>query len=597
MIHKHNVNNELNIIHSRSPKNFFNYANKKLCSHSKLGPLIDTNGICQTDDQTKCEILNEFFSSVFTNDNGILPMVSKQTLNISSNKIDFSQSVIIKAIKKLKASGSAGPDLFPALFWRNAAPGVALPLSIIFSNSFALSTLPDEWRLATVIPVFKKGSPSNPNNYRPISLTCIPCKIMESIIKDHMINFLNSNDILSANQHGFTSNKSTFTQLVECLHDWSSAAELHLPVHIIYIDFKKAFDSVSHLKLIHKLNHLGFSDNIILWISSFLKDRYQRVKCGNAFSNLRPVTSGVPQGSVLGPLLFTLFINDLAKKHLNCEIKLFADDLKIYKIIRSPIDREILQDALNIISNWSDSWQLPISVSKCACLVLNGTDKSFNYVLSGQSLPYVDSCADLGITIDNVLSFVQHISCIVSKAKARASLILKCFISNDANTLVKAYTVYVRPLLEYNCAIWSPFFKKDINLVESVQRYFTRCVFRRLNMPIVSYDERLTYLGLLRLEKRRIINDLVETFKLCKGYSCLNTSKYLCFASYHSTRGHPYKLFVHRINNRVHRHFLFNRVINIWNSIPSHYFNTNLISCFKSKLQTFDFSAYMLGRI
>ena len=219
MIHKHNVNNELNIIHSRSPKNFFNNANKKMCSHSKLGPLIDTNGICQTDDQTKCEILNEFFSSVFTNDNGILPMVSKQALNISSNKIDFSQSVIIKAIKKLKPSGSAGPDLFPALFWRNATPGVALPLSIIFSNSFALSTLPDEWRLATVIPVFKKGSPSNPNNYRPISLTCIPCKIMESIIKDHMINFLNSNDILSANQHGFTFNKSTFTQLVECLHD------------------------------------------------------------------------------------------------------------------------------------------------------------------------------------------------------------------------------------------------------------------------------------------------------------------------------------------------------------------------------------------
>ena len=158
MVHKHNVNNELNIIYSRSPKNFFNYAHKKLCLHSKLGPLIDTNGICQTDDQTKCEILNEFFSLVFTNDNGILPMVSKQTLNISSNKIDFSQSVIIKAIKKLKASGSAGPDLFPALFWRHAAPGVALPLSIILSSSFALSTLPDEWRLAIVIPVLKKAA-------------------------------------------------------------------------------------------------------------------------------------------------------------------------------------------------------------------------------------------------------------------------------------------------------------------------------------------------------------------------------------------------------------------------------------------------------
>ena len=208
------------------------------------------------------------------------------------------------------------------------------------------------------------------NSYRPISLTCIPCKIMDSIIKDHMLTFLNANILISANQHGFTPNKSTLTQLVECVHDWASAVESRSPVYIIYIDFKKAFDSASHTKLLYKLDRLDFSNKLIFWISSFLSSRYQRVKCGSSFFEFKPVTSGVPQGSVISPLLF-LFINDLAKKELNCQIKLFAEDLKIYKVICSPLNCEILQCALNAISNWSDVWQLPIAVTKCACLVLN----------------------------------------------------------------------------------------------------------------------------------------------------------------------------------------------------------------------------------
>ena len=171
----------------------------------------------------------------------------------------FIPFVVSRAIQKIKSSDSAGPDGLPVLFWKKAAAGVAFPLSIIFNNSFMSSSVPDKWRLATVIPVFKKSCPSSPNNYRPISLTCIPCKIMESIIKDHMLTFLNANNLISANQHGFKPNKSTFTQLVECVHDWTSTVESRSPVHIIYIDFKKAFDSVSHTKLLYKLDRLGFS--------------------------------------------------------------------------------------------------------------------------------------------------------------------------------------------------------------------------------------------------------------------------------------------------------------------------------------------------
>ena len=161
----------------------------------------------------------------------------------------------------------------------------------------------------------------------------------------------------------------------------------------------------------------------------------------------------------------------------------------------------------------------------------------------------------------------------------------------DAGTLV-------RPLLEYNCAIWSPHFKKDINLVEGVQRYFTRCIYHRLSLPIVPYDERLATLGLSRLETRRIICDLMETFKLCKDYSSQDIFSYLTFSNYEPTvtRGHQYKLFNNRYVNRVNRQFLFNRVIAIWNGLSCHYFNTNIVSCFRRYLESHNFSAYLLGR-
>ena len=257
----------------------------------------------------------------------------------------------------------------------------------------------------------------------------------------------------------------------------------------------------------------------------------------------------------------------------------------------------MLQYALNAISNWSDVWQLPIAVTKCACLVLNSVEKfCHNYMLCGQCLPFADSCVDLGIKVNSKLSSVQHISNFVSKAKERCSLILKCFLTNNVNTLVKAYTVYVRPLLEYNCAIWSPCFKKDINLIESVQRYFSRKVYSKLMLPDTCYNNRLLNLGLQRLETRRIIRDIVKTFKLCKGFSCLKMSAYVSLATYKSTRGHRYKLFVNRVHSRVHGHFLSNRIVNIWDVLPSCYFNTNIVSCFKSKLEQFNFSPYILGR-
>ena len=271
-------------------------------------------------------------------------------------------------------------------------------------------------------------------------------------------------------------------------------------MHVIYIDLKKAFDSVSHTKLLYKLNRLGFSNELIFWISSFLSSRFQRVKYGSLFSDFKPGTSGVPQKNVIDPLLFSLFINDLAKKELNCQIKLFANDLKIYKVIRSPFDCEMLQCALRYI----ELVKCLANTNYChkvACLVLNRVEKCYhNYILCEQCLPFVILWVDLGINVDSKLLFVQLISIVVSIAKARCSLKHKGFSTNDANTSVKAYSVYVRLLLEYNCAIWSPCFKKDINLIKSVQLYFTRKTYHKLILPDTCYNNRLFNLGLQRFE-------------------------------------------------------------------------------------------------
>ena len=246
LIYKYNIKKESSALNSRNSKCYFNYVNKKLHSCYTSGPFINADGTKSIDDSKKSNILNDFFASVSTNDNGNMPTLPKETVHTSGHII-FTPFAVSRAIQKIKLSGSAGPDGLPALFWKKAAASVAFPLSIIFDNSFMSSSVPDEWPLATVIPVFKKGCPSNPNNYRPISLTCIPCKIiMESIIKDHMLTFLNTTNLISANQHGFTPNKSTFTQLVECAHDWTSAVESCSPVHVIYIDFKKAFDCLPY---------------------------------------------------------------------------------------------------------------------------------------------------------------------------------------------------------------------------------------------------------------------------------------------------------------------------------------------------------------
>ena len=239
-------------------------------------------------------------------------------------------------------------DGMPGFFLKRIALPIALPLSIILNDSFATGQLPDVWKSAIISAIHKKGSKSQAINYRPVSLTSFVCKLMESIIKNHMMSFLNKEKLLSSKQHGFMPQKSTVTQLVHCNSVWQWARNSKVTTEFIYLDFSKAFDKVPHDKLFKKLRCYGISENVLEWIKSFLSDRTQVLKVENTRSNTMSVLSGIGQGTCLEPLAFILYINDLASV-LDGRVQFakFADDLKIWREVKSDIDQEQLQNLVS----------------------------------------------------------------------------------------------------------------------------------------------------------------------------------------------------------------------------------------------------------
>ena len=328
-----------------------------------------------------------------------------------------------------------------------------------------------------VTPLFKKGHSTDVSNYRPISLTSMCCKIMESVIKDDILDHLLSNGLISRHQHGFLARRSTGTQLLDCFNDWTLNIENKQSFNVTYIDFAKAFDSVVHCKLILKLMSYGIGGSlyILFWIQHFLTDRFQFVCIDGFYSSTVRVVSGIPQGSVLGPILFIIFINDVCDIIVgNTSCKLYADDIKLYASVDLNGFSSDLQASLDNVLLWSNSWQLKVNISKCNVLRIGRNCVLGDYTFNCDVLSRVDQAADLGLTVTKNLSFSGYINECSSKAFSRSFLIFKGFSSRNSQLLVKAFTTYVRPLLEYNTYIWSPNDVYNITKIENVQRRFTK---------------------------------------------------------------------------------------------------------------------------
>ena len=465
---------------------------------------------------------------------------------------------------------------------------------MIFQESLNSGFIPEDWRKGVIVPIYKRnGKPTEVASYRPISLTSVVSKLLERILHTYMEQYLLSNSLICRNQHGFLKRKATATNLLECMNDWTKSVDNKCPVDAIYVDLAKAFDSVSHPKLMFKLKEIGFGGGVLEWLRSFLCSRVQCVRVQNFLSPYEPVLSGVGQGTILGPLIFLVYVNEVMTVPLsNSCLKLYADDAKLYGEAKSIPEAREIQSDLDKVSTYFNDWQLNVNVDKCEVLHLGYGNPNFQYVISNADLPQVSFCRDLGILISNDFNSLKHCTQISRNAYFKLKQFQMCFSCSDVNFQVFVFKTYIRPLLEYNTHIWSPHLIRDINTVENVQRRFTKFLPGMRNRP---YTARLERLELESLEVRRIRYDLIFFYKMVNGVMDVDVSEFVSFNT-NNTRGHAFKVnsMFSRLNCR--KYFFVNRTINLWNSLPANIAESESLAIFKNKIVTYDLTAYCRGR-
>ena len=565
-----------------NPRAIYKYINTRLKTRSTIPDLIKEDGSLTANDTEKTQTLNKFFCQVFTQENDNPPDLTPELLpGITEHEpLTFTVELIEKKLRKLDANKAAGPDGLHPRVLKELASVLASPLSQIMQKSLDSHTTPKQWKLAHISPIFKKGDKQLPSNYRPVSLTCILCKLMEAVIRDSVMDHLEENNLLSQHQHGFVRKRSCATQLLQCLDEWTKAVDDGDQTHIIYLDFSKAFDSVPHKRLIMKMRQYGIQSDILQWCKSFLTNRQQKVVVNGQHSQWASVMSGVPQGSVLGPLMFVIFINDLPDVVESC-VKLFADDVKLFRRTRTTEDKDKLQTDLDNLEDWADKWKMRFNPQKCQVLKLGQQPEPtpITYKLSGHDLETVTSIRDLGVQVNSRLNFHEHISQQVIKANRILGMVRQSFRHLDHPTFTKLYTGLVRPHLEYCHHIVQIQHEQDWKLIESVQRRATKLLAGLRELP---YEERLAKLRLPSMHYRLRRGDMIEVYKYLNGL--INAPLPFERDLSDRTRGHQWKLKKPTCRTSLRLNFFSYRIINDWNNLPEYVTEAPSINAFKSRL-------------
>ena len=564
-------------------KTFYSYSRGKMRCKVKVGPIEDENGVLQTDDSKQAEILNNFFTSVFTKEDlRDRPEPEMRFTDKPENKLtdlEITPDMVLKKLRGLKPGKAPGVDCISSNFLIEAAESLAIPLAMIFQSSLDSSVVPEGWKQANVVPIFKKGQKSKAGNYRPVSLTSQVGKIFESIIRDAINKHFDTYDLINDSQHGFSKGKSCLTNLLVFIEDISRMLDEGKDVDIVYLDYAKAFDKVPHKRLIDKLRAHGVDGKVLFWIEEWLNGRKQRVMLNGIASSWSEVTSGVPQGSILGPTLFLVFINDL-EDDMKTNVLKFADDTKIYGEASSTDGRDKLQHDLDTAGKWSESWQMTFNVDKCKTLHTGSKNVHHTYSLNQRQLNETETEKDLGVLMHKSMSFSEQCHEAAKKANRVAGQVMKTMTNKSKEVIVPLYKALVRPHLEYCVQVWNPFLRKDIDLLEKVQRRTTK---RIKGLNNLSYDERLKVCNLPRLEDRRKRGDLIETFKIMKGFEKVPKERFFQRGS-NQCRGHSEKLFKERPNSRQRQKIFSQRVISEWNALPQRVVDSKTIDQFKNRL-------------
>ena len=559
---------------------FYGYVKSQTKRKCSIPSLKKQDGSLATSDLDKAIEFSNYFSTVFTEDNNVTPIFNYDS-NSRLEQFTCDVRTMIKVVLKLKSNSSPGPDGFTAGFVKKILAHVATPLCQIYKQSLTDGIVPDEWKSAHIIPIFKKGDQQKTSQYRPVSLTSIFSKILERIIRPQLLDFMYLNNLVPKDQHGFVPKRSTVTNLLECMNLWTLNFDKKLSTDVIYLDYSKCFDSVCHSKFLYKISKYGISGAAFKWIQSFLLDRYQYVKINNTLSPSVRVISGVPQGTVLGPIFYLLFTADLPNVVSHSNISMYADDTKIFRPIQNNSDCVLLQKDLNSIFLWAKKWQMKLNPEKTKHLRIGSDMTTYVYTLENKEIENVKFINDVGVTIQSDLKFSIHCTNIARKAFYTIRTIFDVFKKHDLDFYVRLYNCYVRPILEHTSQVWFPNLCYNVDKVERVQRFFTRRILYGM-----SYEDRLLRCNLEKLELRRIRSDQILFFKMVRKETDLNLYDY--FKYQNRLRGHNLNLYVPYCRTDKRQKFFIVRIISLWNKLSANIVNCNNSRTFKKLLQTVD---------
>lgn len=516
-------------------KFFWKYVHSLKNSNNNYPATMYYNKSSSNDPNTISNMFSMYFMSVFQRqpapDSFVLETFPVSISAPLVPKIIIKREEVEYLLKTIDTSKGAGPDGINPFFLKQTASCLSVPLHLIFNLCLGEGMFPDRWKLAYVTPIFKAGARSNIENYRPISSQSWFPKILESIVKGHVYNYMEP--YLVDQQHGFMRSKSTCTNLVTYSDYLFKAIDRGHQVDAVYTDFMKAFDKVDHKLLLKKLAFNGIRGNLLRWFAAYLRNRTQVVVFNGHMSNAVIVSSGVVQGSVLGPLLYIIFINDLIQCFQNCEILMFADDLKIFKIVQSYNDCVDIQRDLDSFNSYCLENGLFLALDKCK--VISFTKKRnrvmYDYRINSNVLSRVSVIRDLGVTFDEKLIFDQHIDSVCGKAYQMLGFVLrvaKHFRSSASYLLL--YKSLIRSHLEYCSTVWNPYYAVYINRLEGIQKKMIRALHYRLSLPSKPYMGLLKQYKLLTLVDRRVFLDQTCLYSICNGaYNCPELTSRISF--------------------------------------------------------------------
>ena len=525
------------------------------------------------------------FCSVFTNeDTPNMPSLDPSPYP-DMPPITATTAGIAKLLRNLNPRKAAGPDGIPCRLLQCAAEEIAPALTLLYNRSLESGEVPSAWRHALVQPVFKKGDRTVPGNYRPISLTSVCGKLLEHVIRSAITQHFDQHAILADAQHGFRKSRSCETQLILTVDDLASSLDGGGQTDVILLDFSKAFDKVPHERLLMKLDHLGIRGSTLKWIENFLTDRTQQVVVEGQKSDVGRVTSGVPQGSVLGPTLFLAYINDIGSD-IKSTVRLFADDTALYRDIKSQSDAQILQDDLNTLEHWETTWQMSFNVEKCHLLSVTRQRNplSTSYSLHNQQLTSVNSAKYLGVEISRDLQWTRHVNAVAAKANRTSAFAYRNLRGCPHTVHSTCFKGLVRPTLEYASPVWDPHYDKNIETLEKVQKRAARRIHRDYRTTS-SVTSMLSNLKLPPLSERRSAQKAMMMHKIIYGHADLHPRPGTLLPATHSRRGHGMKLQVPYSRTNTHLFSFFPSAIRLWNSLPAAAVQAATPTAFKSALE------------